>query len=96
MQARNPDGRDGEVFDAVAEAYDRERPGYRAELVDTALRDRRSRRGLTRPRDRVRHRHDLTTPAAAELFRDVRLHTYEVVRELTMGQLWALFETTST
>jgi hypothetical protein len=40
--------------------------------------------------------HDLTTPAAAELFRDVRLHTYEVVRELTMGQLWALFETTST
>jgi hypothetical protein len=43
----------------------------------------------------VRQRHDLTTPAAAELFRDVRLHTYEVVRELTMEQLWALFETTS-
>ena len=36
MQARNPDGRDGEVFDAVADAYDRERPGYPAELVDTA------------------------------------------------------------
>ena len=40
--------------------------------------------------------HDLTTPEAAELFRDVRLHTHEVVRELTMQQLWALFETTST
>ena len=40
--------------------------------------------------------HDLTTSAATELFRDVRLHTHTVVRELTMEQLWALFETTST
>ena len=40
--------------------------------------------------------HDLTTPAAAELFRDLRLVTKGVVRELTPAQLWALFQTTST
>jgi hypothetical protein len=39
--------------------------------------------------------HDLTDPSAAELFRDVRLTTTTVVRELTPERLWALFETTS-
>lgn len=36
MGAEGAGGRRGEVFDAVAEAYDRERPGYPTELIDAA------------------------------------------------------------
>ena len=36
MAAEDAGGRQGEVFDAVAEAYDRERPSYPDELVDAA------------------------------------------------------------
>ena len=36
MAAESAGGRQGEVFDAVAEAYDRERPSYPDELVDAA------------------------------------------------------------
>ncbi len=36
MAAEGAGGRQGEVFDAVAEAYDRERPGYPDELIDAA------------------------------------------------------------
>jgi ubiquinone/menaquinone biosynthesis C-methylase UbiE len=37
VAAEKPGERQGEVFDAVAEAYDRERPSYPDELVDAAL-----------------------------------------------------------
>ena len=36
MAAEGAGGRQGEVFDAVAEAYDRERPSYPDELIDAA------------------------------------------------------------
>jgi ubiquinone/menaquinone biosynthesis C-methylase UbiE len=36
MAAERSGERHGEVFDAVAEAYDRERPGYPTELIDAA------------------------------------------------------------
>ena len=36
MAASTPEPRIGEIFDAVAEAYDRVRPGYPDELVDAA------------------------------------------------------------
>jgi ubiquinone/menaquinone biosynthesis C-methylase UbiE len=36
VSAEGAGGRRGEVFDAVAEAYDRERPGYPTELIDAA------------------------------------------------------------
>jgi ubiquinone/menaquinone biosynthesis C-methylase UbiE len=39
--------------------------------------------------------HDLTSPDAPSLFRDVRLTTAIDRREQTADQLWALFETTS-